>query len=70
MKIFTIIIAVIFLLTSISFARTVRVRGSVRKSSKIIAPHYRTSPDSTRINNWSTKGNINPFTGKRGRNIP
>jgi len=29
-------------------------------------PHYRTSPNKSRLDNWSTKGNINPSTGRRG----
>lgn len=28
--------------------------------------HFRTSPDDTKANNYSTKGNVNPFTGQRG----
>jgi len=32
--------------------------------------HYRTNPNSTKIDNWSTKGNVNPFTGKPGTKNP
>ena len=44
----------------------VRVRGYVTQRGTYVAPHYRSDPDSTRINNFSTTGNRNPFTGKVG----
>jgi hypothetical protein len=42
------------------------VRGYTTKNGTYVAPHYQTNPDSSRLNNWSTKGNINPYTGKPG----
>lgn len=48
-------------------ARTVNVRGYYKPSSgRYIAPSIRTSPNKTKIDNYSTKGNYNPFTGKKG----
>lgn len=29
-------------------------------------PHYKTKRDGTRLNNYSTKGNANPYAGKKG----
>ena len=44
-----------------------RVRGYFKRSTyKYVAPHYRTSPNKFKIDNYSTKGNYNPFTGKKG----
>ena len=31
-----------------------------------VQPHYRSTPNSTTLDNWSTKGNTNPYTGKKG----
>ncbi len=31
-----------------------------------VAPHYRTGSNSVKFDNWSTKGNVNPMTGKKG----
>jgi hypothetical protein len=45
---------------------TVTVRGYVKSNGTVVAPHIQTGPDSTRANNWSTKPNINPITGKEG----
>ena len=46
------------------------VRGYVRPSSgAYVAPHFRSAPDGNFYNNWSTKGNINPFTGAAGTRV-
>lgn len=42
------------------------VRSYHSKSGKTVKSHYRTRKDHTKTNNWSTKGNTNPFTGKKG----
>jgi hypothetical protein len=49
---------------------SVSVRGYTTKSGTYVAPHQRTSPDSTKSNNWSTRGNVNPYTGKEGTKPP
>lgn len=46
------------------------VKGYFRKNGTYVAPHYRSSPNSTKLDNWSTKGNINPYTGKVGTKDP
>ncbi|MDP3769976.1 MAG: hypothetical protein Q8R40_03515 [bacterium] len=44
-----------------------RVRGYYKPSTgSYVMPHYRTSPNSTRFDNYSTKGNYNPYTGEKG----
>jgi hypothetical protein len=42
------------------------VDGYERKNGTYVAPYDRTAPDQTKLNNWSTKGNVNPETGKSG----
>lgn len=42
------------------------VSGYVTKNGTYVAPHYQTNPDGTKLNNWSTEGNVNPYTGKAG----
>ena len=44
----------------------VRVRGYTRKDGTYVAPHYRSAPDGNFRNNWSTSGNVNPYTGRVG----
>jgi endonuclease YncB( thermonuclease family) len=45
---------------------TVNVRGYFRKDGTYVAGHQRTAPDGNFSNNWSTEGNVNPYTGKVG----
>jgi hypothetical protein len=42
------------------------VRGYTRKDGTYVAPYYRTSPNKTQSDNYSTYGNYNPYTGKTG----
>lgn len=49
---------------------TVSVKGHTTKSGTYVQPHHRTAPDGTKSNNWSTKGNVNPYTGKTGTKNP
>lgn len=44
----------------------VLVNGYFKKNGTYVEPYYRTEPNSTLFDNYSTKGNVNPFTGKPG----
>ena len=48
------------------YANDVYVRGYTKSNGTYVSPHYRTAPDSTPYNNYSTRGNTNPYTGKQG----
>lgn len=48
---------------------SVSVRGYYRSNGTYVAPHHRSSPDGNFWNNWSTKGNINPYTGIPGTKV-
>jgi hypothetical protein len=43
-----------------------RVRGYTTKHGTYVAPHYRSDRNIYKLDNWSTKGNYNPYTGKTG----
>jgi hypothetical protein len=45
---------------------TVHVDSYTKKDGSFVQSHERTAPDATKDNNWSTKGNSNPYTGKNG----
>jgi|SRR5215510_9836147 len=49
--------------------REVHVKGYWKKDGTYVAPHVRTAPDGDFYNNWSTKGNINPYTGREGTRV-
>jgi hypothetical protein len=42
------------------------VRGYTTRRGTYVAPHRQTDPDHTQRNNYSTRGNVNPWTGKAG----
>ena len=42
------------------------VRGYVRSSGTYVAPHYRSKADGNFRNNYSTRPNVNPYTGRIG----
>jgi hypothetical protein len=81
MKQFFIFIYVLFIVfivigdVNVSYARggrgsrgggSVSVKGYTRKDGTYVQPHNRSAPDGRFNNNWSTKGNVNPYTGKEG----
>jgi hypothetical protein len=53
-------------LPTISLARGTSVRSYRKRNGTVVHSHRRSEADSSFSNNWSTKGNVNPHTGKRG----
>ena len=48
----------------------VAVRSHTRKTGTQVSPHHRSGPNRTQSDNWSTRGNVNPDTGKPGTKTP
>ena len=46
------------------------VNGYTRRDVTYVAPYHRTTPNSTRLDNYSTQGNVNPYTGQSGHVNP
>lgn len=46
------------------------VRGYTRQDGTYVAPHYRSSPNRSYNDNWSTSPNRNPYTGQQGTRAP
>ena len=42
------------------------VRGYTRSDGTYVNGYYRSSPNHTKLDNFSTKGNYNPYTGQKG----
>lgn len=42
------------------------VRGHTKRDGTYVQPHHRKAPNSSKQDNYSTKGNVNPYTGKEG----
>jgi hypothetical protein len=48
----------------------IHVEGYQKSNSTYVQPHDRTAPNETNHDNWSTKPNVNPETGKKGTKEP
>ena len=46
------------------------VKGYTKKNGTYVAAHRKTGPDKSKANNYSSKGNVNPNTGKEGTKDP
>jgi hypothetical protein len=44
----------------------VQVNGYYKDNGTYVQPYFRTAPNSTNRDNFSTKGNVNPYTNKPG----
>lgn len=42
----------------------------VRSDGTYVQGHYRSDPNGSRSDNYSARGNINPYTGERGSSDP
>ena len=60
----------VLIASTLAFGSDVIVRGHITKMGTYVAPSHRTSPDHTQRNNYSSKGNVNPYTGKKGTRVP
>ncbi|HOO50245.1 MAG TPA: hypothetical protein PLK94_03040 [Alphaproteobacteria bacterium] len=49
-----------------AFAEDTYVNGYVRQDGTYVQPHFRSQSDNYLDNNFSTRGNINPYTGDHG----
>lgn len=74
MKVYIIFIFVFILSIINSFGQTndshVYVRPHFRKNGTYIEGYWRTAPNNTNMDNFSTKGNYNPYTGEAGSISP
>jgi hypothetical protein len=66
----SVLIGLAALIGATAASAQVYVHGYTTKNGTYVAPHYRSSPDSSVLNNWSTRGNVNPYTGQVGTRNP
>jgi hypothetical protein len=72
---YRILLLTLFLIASCSLLgqtndNHVFVRGYHRADGIYVKPHYRTAPNNTPWDNFSTIGNVNPYTGEVGKVVP
>ncbi|MEH2501490.1 hypothetical protein V1290_000301 [Bradyrhizobium sp. AZCC 1578] len=53
-----------------SNSRSHSVQGHITSSGTYVPPHTATNPNSTQMDNYSTRGNVNPYTGAAGTRTP
>lgn len=66
MKKLNLILVTASLLIASSAAHADYVQGHYRSNGTYVNGYHRTAPDSNRYNNYSSQGNYNPYTGKKG----
>ncbi len=64
--IFSIVAILAFTLFGFSGSCQTSVSGYMKKNGTYVAPHYRSNPNHTKLDNFSTKPNLNPYTGEIG----
>ena len=73
-KLFVLFVAAVFAVVgslSVAHAKSSgRVKGYTKKNGTYVAPHNKTTPDKSKHNNYGSKGNVNPYTGKQGIKDP
>lgn len=55
--------------TAPAFAGSTYVHSYVKRDGTYVEGHMRSTPDGNFNNNWSTKGNVNPYTGAEGTKV-
>ena len=52
--------------SSVACAADHYVSGYTRRDGTYVQPHFQSNPNSTTSDNYSTRGNVNPYTGQLG----
>ncbi len=45
-------------------------QGYTNQYGTYVQPHYQSAPNNTQLDNWGTRGNMNPYTGQYGHRSP
>lgn len=60
----------ILLATSVASAKNTKTKGYMKKNGTYVQGHNKKSPNKSKLDNYSTDGNVNPYTGKKGSKKP
>jgi hypothetical protein len=66
MKAFGSVVLLSFFLAASAEGADGQVKGTFRKDGSYVPPHHRTKPNQTKLDNYSSKPNVNPYSGKAG----
>lgn len=53
-----------------SNSRSTYVQPRINSNGSYTGGHYRTTPNNTQMDNYGTRGNYNPYTGRTGTRTP
>ncbi|MGV8822994.1 hypothetical protein [Methylibium petroleiphilum] len=51
-------------------AKDTYVSPHVTRDGRLVEGHFKSAPNNTKLDNYSTKGNVNPYTGQAGTKDP
>lgn len=60
-------------LASIAFAAQAKdtyVSPHITRDGRLVEGHFKSAPNDTKLDNYSTRGNVNPYTGQAGTKDP
>jgi hypothetical protein len=64
------LLAGLVLLTFASAASAEYVQGYIKRDGTYVPGYFRSQANGTKIDNYSSKGNLNPYTGEKGYSDP
>ena len=64
----TVLVAAALVCAGFASANAGSVNGYVKRDGTYVAPHYRSGSNGTVTDNYSFKGNSNPYSGSTGSN--
>ena len=64
------IVAALAALACVAASADTYVAPYVTKNGTFVEGHWRSSSNSTKTDNYSSQGNVNPYTGKQGSENP
>lgn len=65
-KVIATLLLLLSITPSIAEAADQYVNGYYRRDGTYVQPYHRSAPDNNFNNNYSSQGNINPYTGQEG----
>ena len=70
MKTIIVMIAAALVATTAFAAGSHSKKGYIKKDGTYVAPSHATNPNKSKADNYGSKGNTNPYTGKEGTKDP
>jgi hypothetical protein len=58
------------LLAGEAAAQSIYHQDYMRQNGTYVQPHYQSASNASRLDNWSTQENANPYTGQAGTRSP